>query len=464
MQSLSPKKYIETKARSLPVYRCLVNKDWAESRFADVVVMRRHTNGHITAAIFQVDLLCLGVKETAYIFNEEEEEVYNRIPVLKGEAFVEIEYNLAHNIVFAGHDFALDFDIHPQKDFALTRFILEEDTDEIPLIEIPVGDEEGKPVLIASAEHHHADALAKLKKYAGEGNYSYITEEELEEEEDEEELALDDLELGEVNLGTVQKLRLADMQDDVKVAGRTLEEQILIETELLYTELPPELSDFEVEEESRLNHTWEVLINSTEQHNGVSSEQLAEYSAVLEQIISFSSKEKDEGFKERYDEMMEQLLEAHGTNPVVVSAIYETSIALNKEKTAAKAMEKALASYTEYPLLQLSLALGGLVDKKQDSRFSSVYGAGSLEEAFPGVTEFSATEVIEFWLIKLLVALEKNEIKEALLYFVLLRSAEADTWLLVPALAELNVKLIDYLQEEVPENGQDTAEEGPKEQ
>src|SRR5688500_818301 len=129
MQQLSPKKYIETKARSLPLYKCLVNKDWEESKMADVIVMRRHNNGHITAGIYLVDLLCLGIKDTFYFFNEPEQELEDRYGQNFYEVFVEIDYSLAHNIIYAGHDFAMEYDIPPHREFAITKFILEDDTD-----------------------------------------------------------------------------------------------------------------------------------------------------------------------------------------------------------------------------------------------------------------------------------------------------------------------------------------------
>src|SRR5215216_1027581 len=101
-QELSPKKYIQTRARSLPVYKCFVNRDWEEGNLADVFVIRRHTNGHLTAGVFLTDLLCLGVKDTFFLFNEEEEEMMDKVPM---SLFIEIDYQLAHNIIFAGHDF-----------------------------------------------------------------------------------------------------------------------------------------------------------------------------------------------------------------------------------------------------------------------------------------------------------------------------------------------------------------------
>jgi hypothetical protein len=172
-QQLSPEKYITTRARSLPIDKCYVTSKWEETQIVNVVVMRRHVNGNVTVGLYLVDLLCLGVKDTFYAFNVSEEEANERFvePLFEME---EVDYDLAHNIVYAGHDFALEFDIKPHKDFNITKYILEEDTDKIPVIEIPVGDENGNPSLIVAPSYNYGPALQKLKQHAGEGNYTFI--------------------------------------------------------------------------------------------------------------------------------------------------------------------------------------------------------------------------------------------------------------------------------------------------
>lgn len=172
MQQLSPKKYIETKARTLPIHKCLVNKGWQDAGMATVVVMRQHVNGNVTGADFLVDLKCLGVKDVHWFFNENEKSMMEKFSI--GGFMQPADYATAHNIVYAGYEFAHEFGIQPHKDFAVARFILEEDTDDIPLIDIETGDN-GIPHLIEYQPGQYADALAKLKKNAGEGNYHYTT-------------------------------------------------------------------------------------------------------------------------------------------------------------------------------------------------------------------------------------------------------------------------------------------------
>ena len=120
--------------------------------------MRRHVNGNVTVGLYLVDLRCLGIKDTFYAFNIPQEEAEEKF-VNHLFGVEEADYNLAHNLVYAGHDFALEFDIKPHKDFGITKYILEEDTDKIPVIEIPVGDENGNPSLIVAPSFNYGPAL-----------------------------------------------------------------------------------------------------------------------------------------------------------------------------------------------------------------------------------------------------------------------------------------------------------------
>jgi hypothetical protein len=165
---LSPEKYVKTKARALPIYKCLINANWEASKMAQVIVMRKHVNDNVTAGMYLVDLLCLGVKDSHYRFNIAESQIMENLAEMD---FLTIDYPLAHNIIFAGHDFAMEFEIAPHKSFDITQHILEEDNDNIPLIDVHTGDENGLPLLMTETTYAYKPILAKLKKNAGEGNY-----------------------------------------------------------------------------------------------------------------------------------------------------------------------------------------------------------------------------------------------------------------------------------------------------
>ena len=45
---LSPKEYVVTKARNLPIYESLISPNWEEAGVADILIARKHKNDHIT--------------------------------------------------------------------------------------------------------------------------------------------------------------------------------------------------------------------------------------------------------------------------------------------------------------------------------------------------------------------------------------------------------------------------------
>lgn len=176
IQMLSPENYIRKKARTLPIYECLVNTEWKEQGVAHVVVARSHVNGNITTCMYLVDIFCLGIKNTQYFFNIPEAEYQEMKESMEHIVFEPISYNLAHNIVFAGLEYAAEYEFKPHKDFtSITRFMLEEDTEDIELIDIECG-LDGKPFYVNGPNEDEAKTrqiLAQLERTAGLGNYDF---------------------------------------------------------------------------------------------------------------------------------------------------------------------------------------------------------------------------------------------------------------------------------------------------
>jgi hypothetical protein len=194
---LSPESYIRTKARSLPIYECVINADWQESKSVLLTVARKHTTGNITACYYFVDLMCLGVKNTHYVFNTPAHDYESaKIEMYEDFGREKIDYALAHNIVYASIEFAEDYGFKPHSKFtSLTRFVLEEDTDDIELIDIECG-ENGKPLYIRSpyeSEHQANEIISQLEKTAGTDNFSFFTEVDDFTEDDYDEIDDDNL-------------------------------------------------------------------------------------------------------------------------------------------------------------------------------------------------------------------------------------------------------------------------------
>ena len=156
---------IRSRARNLPIYQCYVNKNWKDTQLATIMVIRKHTNGNVTFGNFLVDLHLLGVKDCSYRFNQSPLRVDE---ILKGcEGMMEeCDYHLVHNIIYAGLAFAEDFGFTPHKNFQTAQYIIEEDSDDIQEIDVPLG-KNGIPTLIVPFDETGQRELSILRKTAG---------------------------------------------------------------------------------------------------------------------------------------------------------------------------------------------------------------------------------------------------------------------------------------------------------
>jgi hypothetical protein len=145
---LSPSQYIRTRARKLPIDSCYINESWKESGLASIIVARRNSNQNLTFGIYLVDLFALGTKDAFYKFNVPEEDVLEVIKDRDDEKFIKTDYTLVHNIIYGANAFAEDHGFVVCKEFELTQYVLEEDTEDIELMDIEFG-KNGKPFLIS---------------------------------------------------------------------------------------------------------------------------------------------------------------------------------------------------------------------------------------------------------------------------------------------------------------------------
>jgi hypothetical protein len=198
IQMLSPENYIRTKARTLPIYECLVNNGWSKEGIANIIISRKHTNGNVTVCLYLVDLFCLGVKDTHYIFNISMEEYQDVVSESQYTEPITISYDLAHSIIYEALEFAEDFGFKPHKDFtSTTQFMLEEDNDDIEFFDIECG-KNGKPLYLSEPNDNQQkinSVIKQLEKTAGIGNFKYYSAEfydEFNQDEEEDEEVEDD--------------------------------------------------------------------------------------------------------------------------------------------------------------------------------------------------------------------------------------------------------------------------------
>jgi len=221
-QFLSPEKYLQQKARGLEIGTCYVTKDIDKAKMGHVIVTRKHTGGRISMAAYLVDMACLGVKDSFYRLRMDDWE-FDEFLDDRRDMFRECSYEEAHNRVWGSIAWAEEAGIRPDKSFQFTQYMLEEDTDDVPLIEYEYG-RDGKHFLTCRSELEASRYLPLMRQHLGEGNYHYIIGigdpgfDDEEEEDDDLEEAYD-----EENIASMYDLPIThlDMADILKVKSTT---------------------------------------------------------------------------------------------------------------------------------------------------------------------------------------------------------------------------------------------------
>jgi hypothetical protein len=421
-QQLSPKKYIETKARTLPIYKCWVNPDWEEAGIVNVIVARSHSNGHLTAGFYLVDLMCLGVKDTMYFFNETKERIEEVLRFDQGN-LAEVDYKLAHNIVYAGYDFAAEFEIHPHKDFAITKYILEEDTEAIPVVEIPVGDEEGRPSLNVSSDYNYQPVLEKLRKNAGEGNYTFLISDfdeddlDFEEEDDIDEDWLDNIEKDYIDFNDVRVATDDELEAVYNSGDRSLSDERIIHVEQMLRLLN--------EREPGWIKTDDEIMDTKEYRLSESAAELYEATRV-----------KSENLIEKLFTEIDSLPSGAELEAGEHAAWFELFIKHAKEETAAFIVLISMSLFTtasnlkylrkhlkEYPpLVQLTIAgfIMAMQEELFESHFDFITKARVVDDAFPGYKPLHFLHHKIFWVVKALYAMNHDNTEQLQHYHALL--------------------------------------------
>ncbi len=183
---VSTDKYIIENARKLPIDKCYITSKWQENGMATVVVTRKRNNGNFIVCSFLVDTYCLGVKDCLIAPDMLQSDVKDLISRYKSrQDMEEVSYEVAHNVIYGALGFAEDAGLTPTKDFKIAQYILEEDTEDIPLIEYEFG-KDGKYFLITYSNSKDRLLIPELKKNLGD-EFKYVIDDVLDDYDDPED-------------------------------------------------------------------------------------------------------------------------------------------------------------------------------------------------------------------------------------------------------------------------------------
>lgn len=170
---LTPQKYIQTRARKLPFYKCFISDEWEDVGMAIVVVTRQQGGEKLVVGLYLVDVWCLGLKDTHFHFRMDNYEFENEfLPnVYRGNNHEEIDEGFAQNLIYGAIEYAEDLGFAPHKDFNLTEYILDP-VEGLEVIDIEFG-KNGIPHYTAGSNDNVDRILNVLSQNVGVGNFHY---------------------------------------------------------------------------------------------------------------------------------------------------------------------------------------------------------------------------------------------------------------------------------------------------
>jgi hypothetical protein len=413
--ALSPKAYLlKGMARKLPIHSCWVTKNWEKVKKINVIVSRQHVNGNFTVGFFLVDLLCTGVKDSFFRINVTPAEFSMLMERLRNEeATIDTcSYELAHNIIYEGLEYASGLGIDPSADFALSSLILEEDSDDIPLIDIPLG-EGGKPLLILHpGDKRNTYYQQQIENRLKPGEYHIVTSGEGDDWDDSSE----DLSVHDFSTWSYQDWEFYLDTYERPKRPQDIDIQII---EHIYRNCIYSLADSEtirkMEKSYALPETVEIAYSPMDEEK-YSPEELDLISDSWERL--FNSQPSDNELRSIKSNLVDAQKKWPG-NPIIRNHLSNALLMLNELDLAEKLINETLVDFPDYLSAKIMKCNLLLEQGKLKEIAALLEGVKSLADFSPKRSKFHVTELINFYSLICLFHLRRGDLRDAYLCFQL---------------------------------------------
>ncbi|MCK5824869.1 MAG: hypothetical protein KAG96_05620 [Ichthyobacteriaceae bacterium] len=421
---LSPEKYITTKARNLELEKAYISDNWSSAGIATIIISRKHKDGNITHALFQIDLLAEGIVNTFFEFNLESES-YNKLieHYTKEQNLVECAYDLAHELIWGSFEFAKEFKLKPHVNFDTTQFLLEPisyHADEEFNIEF--GDD-NMPLVIVSVGNEKKELISQLTKNVGADSFKVINIEDLEAEEDDHHHhdhshnhIFDLPENSEPDNGkNVENWTEADWQAFENGEMKVTEKITLQVIDFMYN------SHFIDEEISDLINIDNLDVKKLK----ISKEPIKENdffenteikTEVREQFLDMLDKPSN-----KHIEYFKNAIKLHPNNPQLYSYLTNTYIKLNNITEADETTKSGFIKFPDYLFGQISYAQTLLQEGMSHKVLEVFNNKLDLPTLLPNRKEFHILEVVNYYSIMCLYFTTQNDIASANVYWKLIK-------------------------------------------
>ena len=168
------------KARKCPVYECLINPSWKGEGFANILLSRKQPDNNIIFGAYLVDTYCLGLKNTfcnvGFTLSEYEDEL--KAGIYRDNDPIDCPVSLIHQIIYGAIEYAANLGFKPQKDFNLSKYVLEKQSEIEESTPVEFG-KDGKPFYVSGPYDNVDSIIEQLKEKLGEENFHFLIGEQI---------------------------------------------------------------------------------------------------------------------------------------------------------------------------------------------------------------------------------------------------------------------------------------------
>ncbi|HVC35026.1 MAG TPA: hypothetical protein VNL16_16055 [Chloroflexota bacterium] len=162
-------------AAQWPLYETWMTRDWKnEENLVQAVVARRSPTGQLAAAVFLIDLGCLGVKN-ALVRPFASRAEYDALLETLGEEMPleKADLDLVAKVIDEGITYAKQLGFRPHRDYYEAAAFLAGAEPEACHVKIPLG-REGKPFFFAGPYDNVKRIMAQLTRRLGPNGFHYV--------------------------------------------------------------------------------------------------------------------------------------------------------------------------------------------------------------------------------------------------------------------------------------------------
>ena len=172
--TINPRRLLRM-ARRMPIQGAWIQQGWQEQGVARVLLARLQPNDNILFGEYIVDYFCLGIKDSSNSSNIGNDLFFNEvIPRLySGTPPLDIEANLAHEIIWGAVEYARELGFEPHRNFRDSQRVLDP-PDAFPRDGAIDFGYQDRPLYIPAPDDNQAAVIRRLIDSVGLGNFYYL--------------------------------------------------------------------------------------------------------------------------------------------------------------------------------------------------------------------------------------------------------------------------------------------------